>query len=81
MNSSIEAAFLHKVIEDRIPEAIEIVRDGFLNGELAEFSEQLGRALRIVNDEINTRDGFNRRVADWNSVADTGALNIIRGTE
>jgi hypothetical protein len=76
MNSSTEATFLHKVIENRTETAAEILHTDFLDGELIEFSEQLGTALDLVNGEIRAREARSRLAP-----ADTGAINIIRGRE
>ena len=81
LHQSIEAGCLESVIEDDPDRTRERLQKYMLDGELIEFHGQVSQLLDLINEEISRRGGMNRRAGDWSSVEDTGAMNIIRGTE
>jgi hypothetical protein len=81
MRQSLEETVMIAVIEGRPDEVRSHLRDQFLDGELIEFYEQVSALLDLVGEEVTRRGGDNRRPADWSGLADTGATNIVRGTE
>jgi ATP:corrinoid adenosyltransferase len=55
MSKSTEACVLEAVIEDNDHDAELMLTGRFLDGELIEFADQLGRTLDLVNEEARRR--------------------------
>jgi len=75
MHQSVEAGCLVSVIEGQPDDTRERLRKYMSDAELIEFHSQVSALDTLIIEEIARRDQVRRYPA-----ADTGEVNIIRGT-